>query len=181
MKVKNNNADEMFADAAVGAIPEAKELLFESTGIHSVLALSLADIYTSEAKRFKAKYGSGDPRVAEAKLKKTLAAEHAKEMVDALVKRRSPVIPPLIVSAVDVKEGSSKTADTKASGPAPPEASRSKTEKTENIVKREAATAKAPKAPPKPKPKSKTKVAPGAGSSKVTKKKAPARKARKSK
>jgi hypothetical protein len=93
MNIKDNTIEETFAQEAVRELPEVKQMLVESTGIHTVLALSLADIYSSEAKRLKAK-NPADPRVAEAKLKKSIAEEKAKEIGEVLVSRKSPAKQP---------------------------------------------------------------------------------------
>lgn len=94
MKSKDGNTDEQFADGAINSISEAKQLLVDSAGTHTVLALSLADIYAGEAVRLKAKYGASDPRVADAKLKRNIARDNAKEIVSVLVDRKSPVKEP---------------------------------------------------------------------------------------
>jgi hypothetical protein len=92
MNIKDKTIEETFAEEAVRELPEVKQMLVESAGIHAVLALSLADIYSSEAKRLKAK-NAADPRGAIAKLRAGVATEKAKEIIAGLGGRKSPAPP----------------------------------------------------------------------------------------
>jgi hypothetical protein len=88
MNIKGKTIEETFAEEAVRELPEVKQMLVENTRIHTVLALSLADIYSSEAKRLKAK-NPADPRVAGTKMKARVASEKANEIIEGLVSRKS--------------------------------------------------------------------------------------------
>lgn len=175
MKVKDNkNTDEKFAAEAIEAFPVAKEMLIESTGIHAVLALSLADIYGSEAKRLKAKNGVADPRVAEVKLRKSLATESAKEIVSGLLSRGSTVSRP----AAEQR----KRSDDVAPKPAPstekdPTTSAAPASKSASSVKVSAKNPAASKTSVRKKAQPKARSKPAPSRAKSTAKKAPARKA----
>lgn len=177
MKVKDNkNTDEKFAEEAIEAFPVAKEMLIESTGIHAVLALSLADIYGSEAKRLKAKNGAADPRVAEAKLKKSLATENAKEIVEVLVGKRSPIYQPSTTGPKDSKDVKPKPAATAKDSESEPMVA--VTAKPGTSVKARPTNSAASKASPKKKPAPKTRSKPPTTRAKPAVKKATTRKVR---
>jgi len=176
MKVKDPKIEEKFTDEAVKALPEAKQMLVESTGIHTVLALSLADTYGNEAKRLKTKYGAADPRVAEAKLKKSMASDDAKEIVEVLVGRKSPTSQSATQQPKKSENATPKpNVEAKAKESEPVVPSRSK---ATPAVKPQTKAAPRSKAVSKVKAKPKTKPRPASDRAKPAAKKASGRKAR---